>query len=97
MLFSPEELLKDSDCPSLQKLAGLVYDLQLEFEPAEGFQTAFRMLQCYTKLDPDVSDDEDNVVDEAPVLSRDAAQAFAKATGLLTQVWEQKVLDKDVV
>ena len=50
MLFSPEELLKDSDCPSLQKLAGLVYDLQLEFEPAEGFQTAFRMLQCYTKL-----------------------------------------------
>jgi len=158
--FFPEELPKDLDCPSLQKLAGLVHKLQLEFGPAEGFQTALRMLQCYTKLvsiaallaelsqldatqiacclllllllaykspllrtlqrsanrkmlpskhtpgssrqrsdeqDPDVSDDKDIVISEGPLLSRDAAQALAKATGLLTKVWEQKVLDKDVV
>ncbi|DBA88023.1 TPA: hypothetical protein ACH3X1_005005 [Trebouxia sp. C0004] len=38
------ELLKEFDSQSLTKLAGLVHDLQLEFGPAEGFQTAFRML-----------------------------------------------------
>ncbi len=37
------ELLKELDCQSLHKLAGLVHDLQLEFGPAEGFQTALRM------------------------------------------------------
>ncbi|DBA80567.1 TPA: hypothetical protein ACH3X1_007827 [Trebouxia sp. C0004] len=38
------ELLKEFDSQSLTKLAGVVHDLQLEFGPAEGFQTAFRML-----------------------------------------------------
>ena len=38
------ELLKELDSESLKKLAGLVRDLQLEFGPAEGFQTAFRTL-----------------------------------------------------
>ncbi|DBB00837.1 TPA: hypothetical protein ACH3X1_000764 [Trebouxia sp. C0004] len=38
------ELLKELDSQSLTELAGLVHDLQLEFGPAEGFQTAFRML-----------------------------------------------------